>query len=96
MNKILALEVKPGTSNGLPYTDGSGAPAVVTVRSGQQILRYALDFIVEAKLTLLSNPVGMTRTTYGQAADVAREAYTAWLSNQVNGQWFSANREMYQ
>lgn len=70
------------------FSDGSGAPAVVTVGN----FRYACDFLGQSKLTLLGSKVPRDHRRY---ADLAREAYLDALFCATDEEWLQANRAMY-
>jgi len=89
------LEVRCTTNSGLPFTDASGAPCVVTVIMQGTTLRYALDFIRVPVLNLLNPRAGITKAGYRKAAEFARTSYLEWLKGHVDTQWFAANAAMY-
>jgi len=96
MNQPTPNSLKCSTNSGKPYPDGSGAPCVVEVMLGRQLLRYAADFIDgETRIHLLSNPVGMTTELYQECAQVARRQYNEWLDGQVGQDWKDLNCKVY-
>jgi len=91
------VELNAVTNSGLPYSDGSGAPANVTVICGKFLFRFAVDFILEAKPRLVNYDAtrGSLRSDRRQAEAAAQEAYLTWLTAHVGSDWFTVNREMY-
>jgi len=91
------VELNAATNSGLPYSDGSGAPASVTVICGKFLFRFAVDFILEVKPRLVNYDAtrGALRSDRRQAEAKAQEAYLTWLNTHVGSDWFAANKEMY-
>ena len=71
------------------FTDGSGAPAMVSVRGWT----FQLDYLGEVTCSLAT--VSSSRKPPKWAAEWARKAYLAELTAAVTPEWFVANRAMY-
>ena len=71
------------------FEDGSGAPAVVSVRGWT----YACDFLGDVTCALITEC--SSRRPPKWAAKAAREQYLAELRSRAPANWFDANRAMY-
>lgn len=68
------------------YSDGSGAPAVVTVGGAT----FACDFLGDVRCRLVSH-----RKPPRWAPVAARRAYLDELGKRASADWFEKNRAMY-
>lgn len=74
------------------YSDASGAPAIVEVRSGRQSARFACDYL--GRVTCNGLGSGLTARMTARAADAAKRLYQARV-NELGAEWLAANTAMY-
>lgn len=68
------------------YSDGSGAPAIVSYEG----YRFAMDYLGEIRLTNLASGRPSKRVTAA-----ARLAYSNELRKRAGSDWFAVNSAMY-
>lgn len=94
---VILQELRPTTTSGFPFSDGSGAPAIVTILYKDQTFRFAMDYIRKTTVSYL-NPQAVNhlpKAVRNAALAEACRSYNNWLTTHVDSTWFAKNQEMY-